>query len=102
MAQQECADRLRTWLPPKSTVYTVVKSVSTSGMRREIGVCIVEPERHSILCPVYAIAQVLDLRIGQRGGLIVRGCGMDMGFHLVHGLACALYDDGYALHHEWI
>lgn len=96
------ADLLRDWLPRSSTVYTVLKSTSKSGMRREIGVCIVEPEHHSIITPVYAVSQVLDLRIGKHDGLIVHGAGMDMGFSIVYDLAWTLYADPASLRHQWL
>ena len=37
-----------------------------------------------------------------KDGYRVGGCGMDMGFHLVHELGYRLFNDGYSLKHEWI
>ena len=45
------------------------------------------------------------------GAVVIGGCGMDMGFALVHALSYALYPDGqdasgakpgYAFKHEWL
>lgn len=35
-------------------------------------------------------------------GLFVRGCGMDMGFHVVHELGYALYGESNCLRSEWL
>jgi hypothetical protein len=34
-------------------------------------------------------------RMGDREGIIMGGCGMDMGFHLVYSLSSILYRNGY-------
>jgi hypothetical protein len=41
-------------------------------------------------------------KFGDRNGIRVGGCGMDMGFHLVYTLSRALFDDGYYVKHEWL
>ena len=84
---------LREMLPPSSTVYTILRHVSRSGMQREISLVVMrngEPRNIT-----YLAARVLDYRIGKRDGLVVGGCGMDMGFHIVHNLGYALYPDGF-------
>ena len=56
------------------------------------------------------VATIIDYRQNDRkGALIVGGCGMDMGFHVVYSLARSLYpekpgqrDGGYSLKHEWL
>ncbi len=90
----------------KPTAYTILKSVSASGMSRTMKVV------------TYHEGQVLDItwwvslvsRVGtlteKNGQRVVRvgGCGMDMGFHLVHSLGIALYglEGGYKIRQEWL
>lgn len=82
---------LRKLLKPGSTVYTVLRHVSRSGMSRRIDLY-----AHSKDGPIWItgpVGRVLDYREADKGGLVVGGCGMDMGFHLVHSLGYALYGD---------
>jgi hypothetical protein len=39
---------------------------------------------------------------GDKGGWVVSGCGMDMGFHLVYSIAQFYNDDGYSVRQRWI
>ena len=115
--REECLDRLREWLKPGDTVYTILRNVSRSGMQREIGLVIFKDGDD--LHPNYAASKVLGYRQGKHDGLIVGGCGMDMGFHVVHQLGMALWPagtpephsirngqpdscGGYALKHRWL
>jgi hypothetical protein len=55
--------------------------------------------------PNFAVSKVLGWTLKTKNGsdtIRVSGCGMDMGYHLVHSLSYALYGDGYALKHEWL
>jgi len=89
-------------LKPGDTVYTVLRSVSRSGMSREIGV-LKQRADGGFWYPNYAAATVLGYRLNKHGdGLKVSGCGMDMGFHVVYSLSQALFGDGYALKQSWI
>ena len=98
---QEQIENLRAWFPKGSTVYTILRHVSRSGMRRQIGVvAILGPD--DIRHPNYAVSTALGYRLSDGDGVIVYGAGMDMGFHLVHSLALKLYGDGYALNHRWL
>lgn len=105
MTKKEQADRreaaiaqLRALLPPGSTVTTVLRHISRSGMQRRITPCI----------PVTAgdfagevrnlsglVSDALGWRWHDDGSVIVGGCGMDMGYHLVYSLASGLYPDGF-------
>ena len=83
------------------TIYTVLRHVSRSGMQRNISLFIMQNNRPR--CLDGNAAQVIDWRLDmKRDGIIVKGSGMDMGFHLVHTLAAALFDDGYALKQVWL
>ena len=100
--------KLREWFPKGSTVYTILRHVSKSGMQRQISVVCLEHDAARGIHPThpnFAVATVLD-RPRKRGGgsdaITCNGCGMDMGFDLVYSLACALHGDGYALKQEWL
>lgn len=104
-------------LKPNKTVYTSLNSVSSSGMSRQIGVYVVDGD--SIRNITWLVSQALDYKIGSKDGLIVGGCGMDMGFSVVYNLGYSLWPNGtpephgrrngvpdsrggYALKHSWL
>ena len=91
------------------TVYTSVKSVSSSGMSRTMSLYVVDGDRIQNI--TYYVAQVLDWPLVEKNGssvLRVGGCGMDMGFHTVYTLARVLFsgsvegDAGYILKQSWL
>lgn len=108
---------LRGILMPGDIVYTLIRHVSASGMRREVAVFVVNEGRIRDITNPAAFA--VDGTIGKHRGIIVNGCGFDAGFDLVYRLGKALgpegtpkphgtrngepdSDGGYALKHEWI
>jgi hypothetical protein len=66
---------------PTDTIYTVIRHVSASGMQREISVKMIDAGK--IIHLDWLVATATDSKIGKHGGIVVKGCGMDMGFHLV-------------------
>lgn len=136
--QTEAIAKLREWIKPGDTVYTILDHVSSSGMSRAIRVVILdhcqEPDPITGKCrpcspshPNWAVGKALGMRHWKRNGreqdaLVVGGCGMDMGFHLVYSLGRVLFpegfkvegrgrngdtsgwdkDGGYALNHRWL
>ena len=60
--------------------------------------------------PVYLSGLYAQLReeTPPKDGLVVKGCGMDMGFHVVYTLSSLLFRDtakgdaGYCLNHAWL
>jgi hypothetical protein len=122
--QAEAIKMLRKWLKPGDTVYTVLRHVSKSGMSRRIDLYKITKDGPLFLTG-YA-ARAIDSRWDcEDGGIIVGGCGMDMGFHLVYTLGRVLFpkgfkvgrkgtharngdksghdnDGGYALNHCWL
>lgn len=88
----EALDRLRGWLKPGDTVYTILRHVSKSGMQREVGVVI--QRDGDFLHPNYAVSQAIGVRLGKRDGVIMNGCGTDMGFEVVYNLGRALWPEG--------
>jgi hypothetical protein len=99
---------LLNWLKPGDTVYTIIESVSRSGMQRQIRVVfpvVKDGEFSHFIHPNYAVSRVLgrsQAKTGNGDGVICKGCGMDMGFDLVYQLSHLLFGDGYALRHSWI
>lgn len=91
--RQEAVEKLREWIKPGDTVYTIVRHVSRSGMQREIGIVLLSKEDRGMvdLHPNYLVAKALGERQGKRDGIIVGGCGMDMGFRLVYNLSRTLF-----------
>lgn len=121
----EAIATLRKWLKPGSTVYTVLRHVSRSGMSRDISLVIIH--KGETLHPNHIVSRAIGERLVTRNGsdaLRVGGCGMDMGFHIVYALGYALWpkgfklpkgaygrngdtsgyetDGGYALKHRWL
>jgi hypothetical protein len=96
------------------TVYTVLRSVSSSGMSRTMSLKVSKEGR--ILDLTYYASVVLDYPLVEVNGsraIRVGGCGMDMGFHAVYSLARVLFRDkyegqpeavdaGYSLSQAWL
>lgn len=91
--RNEARETLRRTLKPGATVYTTVKHVSRSGMQREISVHAVE--NGEIVWLSGLVAKATGNRLGKRDGIVIGGCGMDMGFAIVHELSYALYPEGF-------
>lgn len=86
----EAVEKLRGMLRPGSTVRTILRHVSRSGMLRCVSP-IIDGEDCSWL-----VARALGLRVDQmKGGVRISGCGMDMGFHLIYELSSVLYRGGF-------
>jgi len=91
------------------TIYTVLRSVSSSGMSRTISLKVAKDGK--ILDLTYYASILLDWPLVEVNGsraLRVGGCGMDMGFHTVYTLSRVLFreegntkDAGYSLNHAW-
>lgn len=84
-------------------VYVTVTSVSRDGMSRQMKVLVGNSTTGNISNITRRVALVLGWRYNDRHGtVVVGGCGMDMGFHLVYSLSQALYGHGDALVKEWL
>ena len=113
---EEQTTRLKAWLPKGSTVFTILESVSKSGMSRQIRlvafgrddsgkITLDDNGEPYLIHPNYGASVILgwtQAKPRSGDGIKVGGCGMDMGFHLVYSLSCALHGDGYALNHRWL
>jgi len=82
------------------TVYTILRSVSASGMSRVIDMFYIKDGQPITIH--YSTNKVFNKRDGKREGYKVSGCGMDMGFDLVSNLASHLFDDYKLIRQEWI
>jgi hypothetical protein len=92
------------FLEEEMVVWTLLRSVSKSGMSRQISVFVVDQHRH-IWDVTYHTGSVLGMSVHETNGarsLKVDGCGMDMGFHLVYNLSSVLFNDGYSLKQRWL
>lgn len=85
----EAVAQLRKLLRPGDRVYTVLRHVSASGMSRRIDLYTIKKGEPVFLTGY--VGKALEYRHSRDGGLVVGGCGMDMGFHLVHSLGYALW-----------
>lgn len=89
-------------LKPGTTVYTIVRHVSSSGMSRNISAFIIKKsehtKKHELVSIDWYIAKAMDeKRDPKHGGIKVHGCGMDMCFDLVYRLGRTLYPKGFKL-----
>src|SRR5260221_13880025 len=91
--QNEARETLRAMLPPGATVCGVLRHTSRSGMQREISVHMVEDGEPRWLTGL--VSKACGMRGGKREGIVMGGCGMDMGFALVYELSHTLYPDGF-------
>lgn len=83
-------ERLRNAMPPGTTVYTILRHVSRSGMMRHISVKTELEGQWD-----YPVAVVTGSTLAPYEGIKVGGAGMDMGFHLVYSLSYDLYPNGF-------
>lgn len=116
--REEAMERLRGLLKPGQEVLCVLRHRSRSGMQRVIDLkTIVDGELQGI---GWSAAIAMGDRFDpHREGIVVGGCGMDMGFHLVYNLGATLWPKGtdkphgtrngqpdtaggYALKHRWV
>lgn len=88
----EAITHLRKILKPGDTVYTLLRSVSRSGMSRTMDVyCIRKGE---LVYLTGWVAQALGMNRRDHH-LQVSGCGMDMGFHVVYEIGRVLFPKGF-------
>jgi hypothetical protein len=115
--RSEAINALRKALKPGAEICFVVTHVARSGMQRSIEFYIPcmskywDTNKHktlggyrrrmSIERITWEMSRVLGYRIDQKhGGLIVGGCGMDMGFHCVYNLGRYLWPKGTKASHS--
>jgi hypothetical protein len=97
--KHEAIERLRQWIKPGDTLYTILRHVSRTGMFRRVSVKKIEciDGRTSVLHLDYNVARAIGASTSKiDDGVPVGGCGMDMGFHIVYSLGWALFGKGLA------
>ena len=96
--REEARETLRGILKPGDTVWTVVKSVSRSGMSRSIDAYVLtcqDGQADRRWLSRYIARAGIGTWDDKREAVKVGGCGMDMGFALVYELSHALWPKGY-------
>lgn len=97
MDKAESTKALRKMCKPGSTVYTILRHVSQSGMSRRISCFIVGSDKKPLLIDWYIEKLGMYKRHKTHEGLVVGGCGMDMGFDVVYQTSSQLYPKGFKL-----
>jgi hypothetical protein len=90
-------------LDRKTAIHGIVRSVSASGMSRNISLKVVRDGQ--LLDITYHAGEVLGRSVKDYRGFNVinqSGAGMDMVFHLVYSLGLELHGDGYYFRSEII
>ena len=82
-------NKLRELLPPGTRVYTILRHVSRSGMKRHISAVVHTEDGNDDI--TWLVARACGDKIADDGGIKCSGAGMDM----VHNLSYALYPDGF-------
>ncbi len=91
-------------LPKGTTLYTILRRVSRSGMTRIIDLKIIQDNqpRNAIIREFPYCAKNCDQESKWGGNYRVTGCGMDMGFWLVYELGWLIHQDGYYFNQKWL
>ena len=92
--REDAIAKLREGLKPGDTVHTILRHVSRSGMSRRIDLVKLTNDEPRYL--TWLAAKAIGCRsTGNGEGLVVGGCGMDMGFHVVYELSRVLFPKGF-------
>ncbi len=87
---------------PDKRIFTTVTHKSKSGMQRCMDVYAFVVGKDTLKFRLtFPISKILDLKISKnREGLILKGCGMNMGAWIAMELSRAIYDDPRAIKQE--
>jgi hypothetical protein len=103
--KQEQIEKLREWMPEGSTIYTILRYVSASGMMRCVSVVVFDKETGRPFHPNYSTAKAIGYKLTTKNGtdcLKIGGCGFDAGHDVVYALSHAIYGNGNTLRQEWL
>ena len=83
------------FLKPGDQLRTILRHVSKSGLTRHISVGVITANGYRDI--TYSAGVLLGYSFVNHGpnALVVGGVGMDMGFHVVYGLASRLFPNGH-------
>lgn len=93
-SRAEAFEKLRSWIKPGDTVYTVLRSASRSGMSRKISLFVLSvglDGKPWIQDITGWAGQAMGRSYSMDDGIRINGCGMDMGYALVEDLASAVF-----------
>lgn len=83
------------------TIWGILRHVSSAGATRVISFHIVKD--NNIICIDWFLQDLLGYKPHKKyNGCVVKGGGMDMGFHVVYCASRKLFGDGYRLKHRWL
>ena len=105
MLTEKQVEEFKEMLKNSKYVYTILRHCSKSGMKRIISVYIIINSEHYSLD--FNIEQLKIAKRDKDGkGLIVKGCGMDMGFWLVNNIFAKMFGYDYNWQekhkHQWL
>ena len=107
--KEEALDKCKDHFKEGDTVYTICDHVSKSGMTRHIRLVTLHDKRGERVWPSHPnwmVGEALGYGVkrSKMGNdcLVVSGCGMDMGYHIVDSISRKLFGEGYKLQHEWL
>ena len=109
MKKEKAIESLKKLIDEGDTIYYIIKRVSNSGMYRHIDFYKFKVkdefrEGEDRVQKVWLTRMMCDA-VGYRfidktECMGVSGCGMDMGFSVIHNLGHVLFNDGYKLKHQ--
>lgn len=91
--RNEAIGRLHEILKPGDTVYCILRHRSASGMSRRISFAV--SGSYGILEIDWLVARALGDKLHKDSGIMVSGCGMDMGFHMVYNIGRTMFPKGF-------
>jgi hypothetical protein len=116
--KNEALKQLRKIIKPNDVINCFLRHVASSGMSRRISFFVIK--NNKLIGLDWYIEKVLGYKRSYNNlGLVVGGCGMDMGFAVVYALGLSLWPKGtkkphgirngepdshggYALKHSWV
>jgi hypothetical protein len=99
--REEAITYLKSRLRPGLTLYTCLRSVSSTGMSRTLDLYYVSGKEIARI--TWSAALVLEWTYDRRAeAMRVSGCGLDVGHHTVASLSRVLFGDEQALRHRWL
>jgi hypothetical protein len=103
--KKEAIDILKSIIKKDDVLYTQLNHISQSGMMRHISIKYIKDNKPMDITGYIAEAndwKEAKNRFGGYNGIKVGGCGMDMGFHVIYNISKTLFNDGYAIKHQWL
>lgn len=87
---------LLAFITPGQTIHCILRHVAKSGMSRRISLFIIQNGEPRNITGTAAVAMDRTLNRDEFS-IVVGGCGMDMGWHLVYSLSRCLFPDGFGI-----